>query len=315
MKNKFLTVLVTLFSVVVFSQAKKPTIMVVPSDDWCTANNYIMLFENQGNPLKLPDYNKALQENSDLNSVISKIGELMAQRGFPLVDLKSQLDKIAKDKARTNMTGVNESPIDVLNKTAKADIIMKVFWKVNTLGPKRSVEFRLQGIDAYTSKQPAAASGTGAQSFSAELSILLEEAVLAHLDNFNNQLMTHFEDLLANGREGALVLLVGENGTSNFDTNYSIKGKEAALKDIINRFWMPRNTVNARFSLDENSENILKFSQVRIPLYGDDGWGGQMAYDFATWGGNLKQFLKDELKLETKIQTKGLGEVEIIINQ
>jgi hypothetical protein len=239
----------------------------------------------------------------------------MAQRGFPLVDLKSQLDKIAKDKARTNMTGVNESPIDVLNKTAKADIIMKVFWKVNTLGPKRSVEFRLQGIDAYTSKQPAAASGTGAQSFSAELSILLEEAVLAHLDNFNNQLMTHFEDLLANGREGALVLLVGENGTSDFDTNYSIKGKEAALKDIINRFWMPRNTVNARFSLDENSENVLKFSQVRIPLYGDDGWGGQMAYDFATWGGNLKQFLKDELKLETKIQTKGLGEVEIIINQ
>jgi hypothetical protein len=315
MKNKFLTVLVTLFSVVVFSQAKKPTIMVVPSDDWCTANNYMMLFENQGNSLKLPDYNKALQENSDLNSVISKIGELMAQRGFPLVDLKSQLDKIAKDKARTNMTGVNESPIDVLNKTAKADIIMKVFWKVNTLGPKRSVEFRLQGIDAYTSKQPAAASGTGAQSFSAELSILLEEAVLAHLDNFNNQLMTHFEDLLANGREGALVLLVGENGTSDFDTNYSIKGKEAALKDIINRFWMPRNTVNARFSLDENSENVLKFSQVRIPLYGDDGWGGQMAYDFATWGGNLKQFLKDELKLETKIQTKGLGEVEIIINQ
>jgi hypothetical protein len=315
MKNKFLAVLVTLFSVVAFSQAKKPTIMVVPSDDWCTANNYMMLFENQGNPLKLPDYNKALQENSDLNSVISKIGELMAQRGFPLVDLKSQLDKIAKDKARTNMTGVNESPIDVLNKTAKADIIMKVFWKINTLGPKRSVEFRLQGIDAYTSKQPAAASGTGAQSFSAELSILLEEAVLAHLDNFNNQLMTHFEDLLANGREGALVLLVGENGTSNFDTNYSIKGKEAALKDIINRFWMPRNTVNARFSLDENSENVLKFSQVRIPLYGDDGWGGQMAYDFATWGGNLKQFLKDELKLETKIQTKGLGEVEIIINQ
>ena len=315
MKNKFLTVLVTLFSVVVFSQAKKTNIMVVPSDDWCTANNYMMLFENQGNSLKLPDYNKALQENSDLNSVISKIGELMAQRGFPLVDLKSQLDKIAKDKARTNMTGVNESPIDVLNKTAKADIIMKVFWKVNTLGPKRSVEFRLQGIDAYTSKQPAAASGTGAQSFSAELSILLEEAVLAHLDNFNNQLMTHFEDLLANGREGALVLLVGENGTSDFDTNYSIKGKEAALKDIINRFWMPRNTVNARFSLDENSENVLKFSQVRIPLYGDDGWGGQMAYDFATWGGNLKQFLKDELKLETKIQTKGLGEVEIIINK
>lgn len=76
---------------------------------------------------------------------------------------------------------------------------------------------------------------------------------------------------------------------------------------------MPRNTVEGCFSLDENSENVLKFSQFRIPLFGDDGWGGQMAYDFETWGGNLKLFLKEELGIETKIQTKGLGKVEIII--
>ncbi|WP_372746037.1 DUF6175 family protein [Lutibacter sp.] len=296
-----------------FSQAKKPTIMVVPSDDWCTANNFMLEFDNQGTTVKLPDYNKALQENSDLNSVISKIGELMAERGFPLEDLKSQLDKISKDKARTNMIGVSESPIDVLNKTAKADILMKVFWKVNSLGPKKSIELRLQGIDSYTSKQSAAASGTGSQSFTAELSILLEEAVLSHLDNFNSQLMVHFEDMLTNGREGALVILVSENAIVNLETLYVLKGKEASLKDIINRFWMPRNTLNGRFLMTENSENVMKFSQARIPLYGDDGWGGQMAYDFETWGGNLKQFLKDELSLETKIQTKGLGEVEIII--
>jgi hypothetical protein len=313
MKQLILAFLFIVCAASVFSQAKKPTIMVVPSDDWCTLNNFMMKFDDQGKIVKLPDYNKALDENTDLNSVISKIGELMADRGFPLVDLKSQLDKIDKDRARTNMTGVSESPIDVLNKTAKADIIMKVFWKVNSPGPKKSVEFRLQGIDAYTSKQIAAASGTGGQSFTSELSILLQEAVLSHLDNFNSQLMTHFEDLQTDGREGALVILVSENASSNLEDIYTFKGKEAALKDIINRFWMPRNTVSGRFSMDENSENVMKFSQVRIPLYGDDGWGGQMAYDFDTWGGNLKQFMKDELGIETKIQTKGLGEVEIIL--
>ncbi len=312
-KYLFAVVIILFLSNPAFSQAKKPTIMVVPNDDWCTTNDFMLEFDNQGTVVKLPDYNKALQENSDINSVISKIGELMAERGFPLVDLKSQLDKISKDNARTNMNGVSETPIDVLNKTAKADIIMKVFWKVNSLGPKKSVEFRLQGIDSYTSKQSAAASGTGSQSFTAELSILLEEAVLSHLDNFNSQLMVHFEDMLTNGREGALVILVSENALVNLETMYVLKGKEASLKDIINRYWMPRNTLNGRFSMNENSENVMKFSQARIPLYGDDGWGGQMAYDFETWGGNLKQFLKDELSLETKIQTKGLGEVEIII--
>ncbi len=313
MKKILILISLVILSSLAFSQAKKPTIMVVPSDDWCSAHGYMMEFNNQGVNVQVPDYNKALQQNSDLNNVISKIGELMAERGFPLVDLKAQLDKIAKDNARTNMTGVNESPIDVLNKTAKADILMKVFWKVNSQGPKKSVQFRLQGIDPYTTKQPAAASGSGTPSFTAEVSVLLEEAVLSHLNNFNTLLMTHFEDLQTNGREGALVVLVSEKSSINLEKKYTMKGREAALKDVINRFWMPRNTVNGRFSMDENSENVMKFSQVRIPLYGDDGWGGQMAYDFETWGGNLKQFLKDELGIETKIQTKGLGEVEIIL--
>jgi hypothetical protein len=312
-KQLVVCIFLALFTTSAIAQAKKPTIMVVPSDDWCISKNFTMRFNNQGTQQIFPDYQRALRENSDLNGVISKIGELMIDRGFPLVDLGSQLDKIEKDKARTNMFDIRESPIDILNKTAKADIILKVFWKLHTQGPKKSIEFRLQGIDSYTSKQVAAASGTGHFSFTQQLSILLEEAVLTHLDNFNFQLMNHFEDLFANGRQGALVLYVSENASINFDSKYNLKGREAALKEIINRYWMPRNTVEGRFSLEENSQNVLKFSQVRIPLYGDDGWGGQMAYDFATWGANLKQFLTDEFSINTKIQTKGLGEVELII--
>ncbi|MGB0977219.1 MAG: DUF6175 family protein [Prolixibacteraceae bacterium] len=314
MKNIILGLFAILFSATtIFGQAKKPSIMVVPSDDWCNAHGYIMRFYNEGEIIRIPNYSRALVENSDLNSVISKIGEMMAERDFPLVDLKSQLDKIAKDKARTNMKGVNKSPIDVLNETAKADIIMKVFWKVNTMGPKKSIEFRLQGVDSYTLQQRAAASGTGDPSFTAEESVLLKEAVLSHIDQFNSQLMTYFEDIQTKGREGALNVLVDENCENDLNTTYTLKGREASLKDIINRFWMPRNTVEGRFKMDENSENVLKFSQVRIPLFGDDGWGGQMAYDFETWGGNLKQFLKSELNIECDIQTKGLGEVELIL--
>jgi hypothetical protein len=314
MKNFIFFLLAAISTNAAFTQAKKPTIMVVPSDDWCQRNNFMMQYDNQGVSVPLPNYNKALLENSDLNSVISKIGELMAERGFPLVDLKSQLDKISKDKARTNQTGVSESPIDILNKTAKADILLKVFWKINEFGPQKSVEFRLQGFDAYSAKQIAASSGTSPQSFTPELSILLETAVLSKLDIFNSQLITHFDDLQTNGREGVLLILVGENSTKKLGDVYTFKGKEAPLKDHINKFWMPRNTVKGQCSMDENSDNVLKYSQVKIPLYGDDGYGGQIAYDFATWGDNLKVFLKSEFGIETTLQTKGLGEVELILN-
>lgn len=46
------------------AQAKKPTIMVVPDDAWCTANGYIIETDNQGKTTRTPDYERALQELS-----------------------------------------------------------------------------------------------------------------------------------------------------------------------------------------------------------------------------------------------------------
>jgi len=320
MKNKIIITLISAFALLsltnsAFSQAKKPTIMVVPDDDWMLdpSRNYTMSFDDEGNTKVVMDYKKALQLNSELNGVMAKIGELFVKRGYPLVDLKSMMDKIETDKARTGVSKIQEDPIDLLSKTAKADITLKLFWKINSIGPKRSVEFRLKGIDSYSSKLIASASGTGPQSFTPETSILLSEAVNAYLDNFTNDLNGHFENLITNGREGSLVVLVRKGSEINLDTKVMFNGKENMIKDLVNRYWMPRNTVNKVFSMDENSPQVLKFSQVKIPLYGDDGFGGEMAYDFATWGDNLRIFLDETLKVKSSLRTKGLGEVEIII--
>ena len=300
--------------------AKKPSIMVVPSDEWCVKNNYTMTFNDQGSSKTLPDYRKALQGDYDLSAVISKLGELMADRGFPLVDLQSMLKKIENENAVNNMTNssdtyaaIAESPVDVLNRTAKADIIMQISWKLEGSGPRKQVSFNLQGLDAYTYKQVAASSGTGAASASAPVVVLLEEAVIANIDQYNSQLMTHFEDLFANGREGALVVKVWDDSPVHLESEFELKGKTAELKRIINSYWMPRNTKEGRFSQDEASRNVQKFSQVRIPLFGDDGWGGQIAYDFTTWGETLSDFLKSEFGITSKVVPRGLGEVNLIL--
>ena len=56
----------SLSSLLTMGQAKKPTLMVVPSDVWCNQNGYMLEFDNEGSVQKLPDYKKAFQENSDL---------------------------------------------------------------------------------------------------------------------------------------------------------------------------------------------------------------------------------------------------------
>ncbi len=201
---------------------------------------------------------------------------------------------------------VNESPIDKLKKIAKADIIMQLTWAINQTGPKRSVTFNLQGIDAYTDKQIAGASGTGQPSFSAELPVLLEEAVLAHIDNFNAQLQRHFEDLFANGREVSLRIMTFSSFTGDLESEYD--GKE--LREIVED-WVSANTVKGRFSLTDATENTMLFEQVRIPLYDPAG----RAIDTYNWARSLEKMLKDKYKITNKLMRRGLGQAQIVVGE
>jgi predicted ester cyclase len=298
----------------VFGQAKKPTIMVVPSDNWCFQNNYMNMFDNQGTSVRVPDYVLALQDNFDLNSVISQINNLMSDRGFPLKVLEQEIKSISQSNAELSMVQsktsgaeVAESPVDALRRRAKADIIMQLTWKVNQTGPKRSVTYNLQGLDAYTNKQIAGAQGTGAPSFSAEVAVLLEEAVMAHMDSFCDRLQQHFDDLLTNGREVSLSVNVFSSSPVDLESEFD--GHE--LSEIIDN-WMADNTVNGRYGLTDSSESYMKFEQVRIPLY-DERNRAMDTYAFAR---NLRAFLlKEPYKIESKVMNNGLGKCTIILGE
>jgi len=294
-----------------FSQAKKPTIMILPSDVWCNTNGFMTEYDNQGTIVKVPDYKRAFQENADLLLVISKINGMMADRGFPLKNaesiLKSLANESAEDAMLTSKAGgsVVESPIDKLKKSAKADIIMQLTWTVNVTGPKKSITFNLQGLDSYTDKQIATAAGTGAPSFSAELPVLLEEAVLAHIDNFNNSLQTHFDDMFANGREITIRIKKFDSWDGDLESEYD--GKE--LGTVIEN-WLTANTVKGRFSTTDATENMMLFEQVRIPLYDETG----KAIDARGFCKSLQTFLKDPpYSIVNKLMTKGLGQVTLVL--
>lgn len=307
-------VFVLLINVDVFGQAKKPTIMVIPANVWCTENGYMLTYNDQGTIKKIPDYKKALDSDLNLLNVITKIGELMAEKDFPLKDLASSIRSIEQSSAEDEMTSSTtsgaslvESPLDGLMNRAKADILVEVVWKINVTGPKRSVTYTLRGLDAYTNKQIAAAQGTGTPSLSAEDAVLLEEAVVDKMDAFVSQLQKHFDDLMANGREVALDIRVFDNG-SGVDLESDFGGSE--LQEIIEN-WVAQNTVAHRFSLTDATENIMRFEQVRIPLYRENG----MARDTRSFANDLRKYLKQKVNLTCKVLTKGLGRAELVIGE
>ncbi|RLD66587.1 MAG: hypothetical protein DRI95_06435 [Bacteroidetes bacterium] len=305
----------------VLGGAKKPTVMIVPSDNWCIQNGYSITYDDQGSKRTLPDYKGALQGSSDLLLVVGKLNTLMADRGFPAKNLETELKNLESESAEMNMlsskesgSDVAESPIDVLKRTAKADIIMQLTWSVNTQGPKKSITFNLQGLDAYTGEQIAGAQGTGSPSFTAELPLLLEEAVLAHLDNFNSQLMAYFTDLAANGRKVKINIKVWDNWDEDLESEFELDGEEDELGFLIEN-WMEDNAFKGDYHLGDGSETMMKFDVVRIPMYYERK-GKQRAMDTRRFVNGLRKYLKNgETEIESKLYMRGLGEAWLILGE
>lgn len=306
-----------LSTLMAFGQAKKPIIMVVPSDNWCIRNGYTMTYDEMGTLKTLPDYKMALQNETDLLMTISKINTMMADRGFPLVNLESALRNMEQESAELAMLtsgsggGIAESPIDVLQRTANADIVIQLTYVINQTGPQRSITFMLQGLDAYTNKQIAGAQGTGSPSFATETPVLLEEAVISHIDDFNSRLQVHFDDLFENGREIAFQVRVWDTSMIDLEEEFNYNSERLELGEIIED-WVSENTIQGRFNTVNYTENVIRFDQVRIPLYDER----QRAMDTRRWIRDLRSLLgRPPFSQEAKIYTRGLGEIWLIIGE
>ena len=314
-KLKFLTfILLCIGTISGFSQAKKPTLMILPSDNWCTQRYFMTEFDNQGTKVSVPDYKTAFQQDTEIGQVISKIGSLMIDEGFPLKDAEQEIKNIETRTAENNMTTSNatgstiaESPLDKLNSRAKADIIIQIWWKVNKTDGGKSVSFILEAFDTYTSKRIASSTGNGKPSDKEIVPVLLQQAILSNINPFITQLQSYFDDLLINGREIQLTVRRWDNWDKYFDDE--VNGEE--ITDAINK-WMLANCVKARFNMSDATDNIIRFEQVRIPIYNENN----QAIDARQFARGLQKYLKSApYNFDAKLLTRGLGEAILIVGE
>lgn len=301
------------FTAVAFAQAKKPTLMILPSDNWCNQRYFMTEYDNQGTKVKVPDYKLAFQEDTELGQVISKISSLMADEGFPLKNAEQELKNIEARRTEDNMTmsrtsgsSIAESPLDMLKKTAKADILIQIWWKVNKTDKGKAVSFTLEAFDSYTSKLIASSTGTGKPSDDI-VPVLLLEAVSHHINPFLDQLQNHFNDMFENGREIILTVKRWDNWEYYLDDE--INDKE--IIEYIN-VWMRENTLNGRYNLSDATENFIRFEQVRIPIYNQYN----QPMDARDFTNDLRKYLRDNpFNFDIKLLTRGLGEAILILGE
>lgn len=287
----------------------KPSVMVVPSDAWCSSNGFMQKAAG-GN---FPDYGGALLKNADLLNVISKINIIMSDRGFPLENLETALKTLSTENVERRLytakdgSTLQTTPLDELYRAASADIVLQLTWNVNKVGPKSSVTFNLQALDSYTTKQVAGAQGTGAPSFSADVATMLEEAVVSHMDVFCDRLMQHFRETREKGREISIDVILGKSASCDFATDFG----DYELSEIITR-QIALSAVNHSFNRAPSTEKLLQYRSVRMPVSDSDGMPMD-AYAFARQ--IVRIIKKPPYNLTAKVIAKGLGKAIVIIGE
>ena len=307
-----LCLFLSLITTIAVAQEKKPTLMILPSDNWCTQRYFMTSFDNQGLTVSVPDYQSAFREDLELGPVISKVGELLTAYGYSLKDceqdLKALNQRIAEDYLTMSKGGafLSESPLDMLKRRTKSDIIVQIDWRVNREYGGKSITYTLEAFDAYTSKRIATSTGTGPVS-NESVPRLLEESVKEHIADFDNQMFFYFKDLYAHGREIVLTVRCWDFWEYDLETEYG--GEE--LTDCI-QDWMRRSTVNGNFNLTDASESFLQFEQVRIPFFDEKG----NALDARGFANELRKTLrKDPYGITSKVLVRGLGEAIIVLGE
>ena len=303
------SVFVILFFVCVSltAQEKKPTLMILPSDNWCDQR----YFMNLGVQVKTPNYQQAFVEDSELPLVISKVGGLLTSLGYSVKDAEMETKAVFARMAEDNLTLSKESgstiaerPLDMIKRRAKMDILIQLWWNVNKESGGKSVSFILEAFDSYTSKRIATSSGTGNPS-SDIIPVLLEQAVAEHINEFDIQMTRYYQEMESKGREIVVNIRRWDNWENDLETEYD--GLE--LVEVIED-WMSDHAVNGVFNLSDATENFAQFEQVRIPLFDERG----RAEDARGFVSELRKYL-NAMDIPAKLVMRGLGEANLILGE
>ena len=311
MRRIAITLLIFVMSSIAMAQ-KKPTIMILPSDHWCEMRYFTTTYDNQGTKVKIPNYQQAFMEDTEIGPVISRIGQILTGMGYSLKDAEQEIKSINTKTAEDNVTmskssgaSLVESPLDMLKRRIKSDVLIQISWDLSRSTGGHSTTFTLEAFDSYTNKRIETSTGTTQGQGS--IPDLLASAVLQNVKPFDKQMDKWFDDQKKKGREINLTIRCWDSWENDLETEY--EGEE--LTDCI-QTWLKQNCVGGVFNLSDGTESFLQFEQVRIPMTDESG----NAMDARAFATQLRKYLnKAPYNITAKVMQRGLGEAILVLGE
>ena len=290
-------------------QTQKPTMLVLPSDQLMQRFGCIRTEVSLGKQLQVRDYNSYLLTDPDAKFIIASIQSAFIEFGYPLNDLEQTLKSINDQEMVDEVSGIKKDSKTILLTNARPDIILELDYNMTTDRSSRdyskSLTYTLRAIDAFSNKVVATIQAAGVKNAKGNTATMMGEAIQKNSKDFTKQINKHFDDLIANGRDITMRVMIDANESFTM-SDESIYGDTYA--DFILDY-MKVNTLMGTYNLQRNTDTEMYFANVRIKTLNDNGTQ-YSAYDFAR---ELSKALNKECGVKSKNVTQGLGDAMIII--
>lgn len=290
-------------------QTQKPTMLVLPSDQLMQRFGCIRTEVSLGKQLQVRDYNSYLLTDPDAKFIIASIQSAFIEFGYPLNDLEQTLKSINNQEMVDEVSGIKKDSKTILLTNARPDIILELDYDMTTDRSSRdyskSLTYTLRAIDAFSNKVVATIQAASVKNAKGNTATMMGEAIQKNSKDFTKQINKHFDDLIANGRDITMRVMIDANESFTM-SDESIDGDTYA--DFILDY-MKVNTLMGTYNLQRNTDTEMYFANVRIKTLNDNGTQ-YSAYDFAR---ELSKALNKECGVKSKNVTQGLGDAMIII--
>ena len=291
----------------VIEQAK-PTLMVIPSDQFLQRSGYLKIRQYNGRTVYDRDYAGFLLNSKTNKDVVRAIQNYFIDQGYPLNDLEQSIKSLNVQENMDDADGIVKDAKTLLVETVRPDIILEFDYELKNAKVSRTVteeriDYSMAALDAFSNKSVASFVKTD---IDGNFTTYLEKQLPSDMPKFVGQIKEYFKDIVVNGRDITFRVAVEGDSAVNLGDDYNDMGDTYA--DWI-REWVKTNAKNGSANLNRNTNKEMFYTSVRVTNNGEDGTQFN-AYDFAN--AFRKEFTKT-LQIKRVNTTQGLGDATVMI--
>lgn len=248
------------------------------------------------------DVRAILDHNQMLSYAVSKMTSEFSSRGYKTKDFLAQLKRAKRNDVLT--AGSQSDAVAKMIQNMGADIIVTAKVMATTDASRRSeVSLELSAIEFQTAGTLSSATYQSGKYVTTDTIKLTDYALKKVKDEFFTKLQASFNNMVKNGREMAVQMVLSKSVT-DWDFDQPLPDGSAAFKTVLED-WLQANALNGVYDMSRSNDKVIDLS-VQVPIW-DEAQG--RAYTISRFSTELKNFLDEKLGGEyvASVVTMGQG--------